>query len=109
MSRNRMCRSTTCALVLLTSVLFAFACSDGSATDACDQVVDAFARAWSRCGRGTYEELKANFATAFNCPATKNFDQDKVNQCVSTLNALDCSAVMSGTSPGACDTGALTR
>ena len=109
MSRNWMRPSTARAVLLIGSAFVAFACDNGSASDACDQVVDAFAHAWQRCGRGTYEDQKAKFASAFNCPATKDYDEDKVNQCVSALNSLDCNAVKNGVSPGACDSGALMR
>jgi hypothetical protein len=95
-------------LCVLAAALAVGAC-DGSAADACDQLVDAYARSWQRCMRSTYDMAKANFSAAFQCSSAKDYDGDKVNQCVSALNSLDCNAVKNGVSPGACDTGALTR
>jgi hypothetical protein len=83
-------------------------CGDGGASDDCGRVVDAFAKAWSRCMHGTYEQEKKTFSDAFQCDKASKSDAAQVDQCVNALNTLDCNAVNAGTSPGTC-TGAVTQ
>ena len=88
----------------LTSAIFLTGCAERSPEEACNEIVDGFARSWERCGRGTYDVVKKSFGDAFQCAATKNYDGDKVDKCVSELNSIDCNAVKSGVFPSACGT-----
>jgi hypothetical protein len=90
---------------------FAYGCGSSPADD-CGKLVEAFARAWERCGRGTYDSAKKNFSTALPCNQVKDSNADQVDQCVNDLNALNgaaCDSVKTnGTFPASC-TGALQK
>jgi hypothetical protein len=86
-------------------VLMAASCGGGggSAAEAqCSSIVDAFARAWERCGRQTYDDAHAIFSDAFECETATAHDPEGVQQCVSDVDALSCAVVESGGSPASC-------
>ena len=72
------------------------------AQDSCYLVVDAFARAWDRCGRRPYPEAYDLFMTAFPCDDVEGADADAVDACLSDVDAIDCAAVQSGATPDSC-------
>jgi hypothetical protein len=76
------------------------------AQSGCEGIVDAFAKAWERCGRESYQNARDFWSEALDCQSVTSADSVRVDQCVSALDAQACSAVESNTQPDAC-TGAL--
>jgi hypothetical protein len=98
-------------LAIALALGFAYGCGSDPGDD-CGQLVEAFARAWERCGRNTYDEAKKNFSMAFPCSTVKDSNPDQVDACVHDLNALNgaaCDAVKSGGSFPASCMGALSK
>jgi formylglycine-generating enzyme required for sulfatase activity len=81
----------------------------GTARDACEDVSEAFARAWDRCGRESYGAARQAFADAFQCSTltATGYSAQGLESCVAALSTLDCNAVKTGVSPGACAAGSL--
>jgi hypothetical protein len=77
-------------VVAIASAIFMTACDDSSPEDACHEIVEAIAQSWNRCGWGKHDDVKKTYAEAFDCPSVKNSDSDKVDKCVSDLNAQVC-------------------
>ena len=98
-------------LAIVLALGFAYGCGSDPADD-CGKLVEAFARAWERCGRGTYDAAKMNFSSALPCDQVKDSNATQVDQCVNDLNALNgasCDTVKkNGTFPTSC-MGALSK
>ena len=92
---------TLSAGLVLSSALSATGCGS-DATGDCEKLADAYARAWQRCMRGTYDSAKKIWDDALMCGKASSSNGGKVDACVSALDALDCTAVTNGTSPAAC-------
>ena len=90
---------------------FAYGCGSDPTED-CGKLIDAFAHAWERCGRTTYDAAKKDFSMALPCDQVKDSNADAVDQCVNDLNALNgaaCDAVKNkGQFPTSC-MGALQK
>jgi len=83
----------------------ALACGgdDTSPQNACEQVVDAYARSWERCGRDTYENAYDVWSAAFPCDSVKNVKQSQIDDCVTDVTNQDCGAVANGTAFASCN------
>ena len=98
-------------LAITLALGFGYGCGSDPGDD-CGKLVEAFARAWERCGRTTYDSAKKTFGMALPCDKVKDSNADQVDQCVNDLNALNgpaCDAVKAtGNTPPSC-TGALSK
>lgn len=69
------------------------------AQSACDDLVEAFARTWERCERGSYDSARQLWSDAFACDTVKQVDDARVDQCVQDIQSQSCS--INGT-PASC-------
>ncbi|HEX4338534.1 MAG TPA: hypothetical protein VH062_21665 [Polyangiaceae bacterium] len=90
-------------VIVLSTLLASVACGSGDAENDCDKVVDAYAHAWQRCMRETYDEAKKTFSDALMCGKASSSNSAQVDTCVSALDAQDCAAVTNNTVPTACN------
>ena len=72
------------------------------AESACDKLVDAFASAWERCGRESYDGAQKFWADALDCGSIESFDAAAVDECAADVGALSCAAVQDPASPNSC-------
>ena len=93
------------AFAITLALGLAYGCGNDPADD-CAQLLDAFARAWERCGRKSYDAAKKDFTNALPCSTVKNSNPDLVEQCENDLNNLNgaaCDSVKNGgTFPASC-------
>ena len=73
-----------------------------AAESACLDIAEAYARAWERCGRDTYENAYDAWKDALICDTVEVHDGAKVNDCVDDLAAQSCAAVETNASPPSC-------
>ena len=70
--------------------------------EACNQMINSFASAWSRCGVTTYDAAKQVWTQAFGGCSPSNADQSKIDQCSNDLNTADCNLIKNRASPASC-------
>jgi hypothetical protein len=71
-------------------------------TNACLTIVDAYASAWDRCGKDTYENANEILVEAMQCDEVREYDAAEVDQCISELEDMSCTSVNISTVPHSC-------
>ena len=89
--------------IILGAFLMLNACGDeaGDARSACDSVAEAWARAWDRCDRDSYDRALDLFTTQLGCGEVDEL-KGNPDRCVNALDDLNCAQVDSGSNPGSC-------
>jgi hypothetical protein len=96
-------------VVTLTAFFSGIGCGGGAAESDCDKLVDAYARAWQRCGRATYDDAKKTWSDALMCSKASSSNSGQVDMCANALATFDCTAITNGNSPSQCSAGTISQ
>lgn len=98
---RKSCGAFVCVFLAL---VWSPACGDDAeeARQNCSRMLDAFAKAWERCGRASYEDALSELEPQFSCDDAESSSSGRSDRCVRAVDALSCPAVEAGTIPDVC-------